>query len=45
MVGDVETRIYRGGTYQFKLNDENLMTGDMPDYTQTIVYKAWSGGS
>jgi len=43
MVGDVETRIYRGGTYQFKLNDENLITGDMPDYTQTIVYKAWMG--
>ena len=44
MIGDVETRIYRGGIYQFKLNDENLITGDMPDYTQTIVYNLWMGG-
>ena len=43
MEGNVETRIYTGGTYQFKLNGEDLVTGEMPNYTQTIIYKAWMG--
>jgi len=44
LIDNIETRIYKGGTYQFKLNNEDLITGDMPDYTQTIVYNLWMGG-
>ncbi len=37
--GLLETRIYRGGTYQFKVAGENIITGNMPDFTMLIKYR------
>jgi hypothetical protein len=38
LVGAVETRKYTGGTYAILLNNDTLLTGDMPQLQLTINY-------
>lgn len=39
---DVETRMYRGGNYTFKLDGHDLVTGPMPDVRIEIDYNSFS---
>ena len=45
LVGDLETRLYTGGSYQIRLGNEVIMSGVMPDFTMFIEYNAYQGGT
>lgn len=40
---NIETRIYQGGTYHIRLDGEDMLTGEMPDFTMEIIYRQFMG--
>lgn len=45
LVGDRETRYYKGGTFNIKLKGENMINGIMPEFTMYIDYFMYLGGT